>query len=244
MSRYVKYFVQAKRLDKRKRKFGQMDFLELSKELSIPFPLRERNQPKHLDLSKYLNIKVGDLVKVLYGPYKDKEGIVLNINTKRNTVIVDGCNMKKSAWNVTKKNAGSIITQEMPIHITNVAILDPISKKATVVKRRYMMHGECVRISKISGCAMPEPVSVQALKEQNNYELFIHKKKTGPPIKDIYAERDSKNFNLLKKIAYEIKRRRFYEMKNFFRDASPGKRSASPGGGSASLGEGSSSLEG
>ncbi|GAW83615.1 50S ribosomal protein L24 [Plasmodium gonderi] len=227
MSRYVKYFVQAKRLDKRKRKYGQLDFLELSKELSIPFPLRERNQPKHLDLSKYLNIKVGDLVKVLYGPYKDREGIVLNINPKRNTLIVDGCNMKKSAWNVTNKKTSSIITQEMPIHITNVAILDPISKKPTVVKRRYMMNGECVRISKISGCAMPEPVNKNALKEQNNYELFIHKKKTGPPIKDIYAERDSKNFNLLKKIAYEIKKKKFYEMKNFFNSSHQGENSTS-----------------
>ncbi|CRH02661.1 50S ribosomal protein L24, putative [Plasmodium relictum] len=216
MSRYVKYFVQAKKLDKRKRKYYKLEFLELSKELSIPYPLREQNQPKRLDLSKYLNIEIGDLVKVLYGPDKDKEGIVLNINPKRNTVIVDGCNMKKSAWNVTNKK-GSIITQEMPIHITNVAILDPINKKPTVVKRRYMMNGECVRISKISGCAMPEPVNKNVLKEQNNYELFIQKKKTGPPIKDIYAEKDSKNFNLLKKIAYEIKKKRFYEMKNFFK---------------------------
>ncbi|VWU53082.1 50S ribosomal protein L24, putative [Hepatocystis sp. ex Piliocolobus tephrosceles] len=217
MSRYVKYFMQAKRLDKRKRKFHKMDFLELSKELSIPFPLRERNQPKHLDLSKYLNIEVGDLVKVLYGPDKDKEGLVLNINPKKNTLIVDGCNMKKSAWNVVN-NKGSIITQEMPIHITNVAILDPITKKPTVVKKRYMMNGQCVRISKISGCAMPDPVNKEVLKEQNNYELFMQKKKTGPPIKDIYAEKDTKNFNLLKKIAYEIKKKKFYEMKNFFND--------------------------
>ncbi|SOV16887.1 50S ribosomal protein L24, putative [Plasmodium sp. gorilla clade G2] len=217
MSRYVKYFVQAKKLDKRKRKYYKLDFLELNKELSIPHPLREQNQPKRLDLSKYLNIEVGDLVKVLYGPDKDKEGLVLSINTKRNTVTVDGCNMKKSAWNVTDNKKGSIITQEMPIHITNVSLLDPISKKPTVVKRRYMMNGECVRISKISGCAMPEPVHKNILKEQNNYERFIHQKKTGPPIKDIYAEKDYKNFNLLKKIAYEIKKKRFYDMKNFFK---------------------------
>ncbi|CRG93543.1 50S ribosomal protein L24, putative [Plasmodium gallinaceum] len=225
MSKYVKYFVQAKKLDKRKRKYYKLEFLELNKELSIPYPLREQNQPKRLDLSKYLNIEVGDLVKVLYGPDKDKEGLVLSINPKRNTVIVDGCNMKKSAWNVTSKK-GSIITQEMPIHITNVAILDPINKKPTVVKRRYMMNGECVRISKISGCAMPEPVNKNILKEQNNYELFIQKKKTGPPIKDIYAEKDSKNFNLLKKIAYEIKKKRFYEMKNFFKKDEENEKSS------------------
>ncbi|KAI4834951.1 50S ribosomal protein L24 [Plasmodium brasilianum] len=224
MSRYVKYFVQAKKLDKRKRKYYKLDFLEMSKELSIPFPLREQNQPKRLDLSKYLNIEVGDLVKVLYGPDKDKEGIILNINPKKNTVIVDGCNMKKSAWNVIDKK-GSIITQEMPIHITNVSILDPINKKPTVVKRRYMMNGECVRISKISGCAMPEPVNKNMLKEQNNYELFMQKKKIGPPIKDIYAEKDRKNFNLLKKITYEIKRKRFYEMKNFFKTDHEGDKS-------------------
>lgn len=41
MSRYIKYFMQAKKLDKRKRKYHKYDFLELSKELSIPYPLRE-----------------------------------------------------------------------------------------------------------------------------------------------------------------------------------------------------------
>lgn len=215
MSRYVKYFLQAKRLDKRKRKYPKLEFLELSKELTVPFPLREQNQPKRLDLSKYLNIEVGDLVKVLCGPDKDKEGLILSINTKRNTVIVEGCNMKKSTWNVLNTK-GTIVTQEMPIHITNVAILDPINKRPTVVKKRYMMNGEGVRISKISGCAMPEPVDKNLLKEQNNYERFIHKKKTGPPIKNIYAEKDVKNFKLLKKIAYEIKKKRFFEMKNFF----------------------------
>ncbi|VTZ71085.1 50S ribosomal protein L24, putative [Plasmodium chabaudi chabaudi] len=223
MSRYIKYFMQAKRLDKRKRKYHKYDFLELSKELSIPYPLREQNQPKRINLSYYLNIQVGDLVKVLYGPDKDKEGLILSINPKRNTVIVDGCNMKRSAWNVTNRK-GSIITQEMPIHITNVSLLDPVNKKPTVVKRRYMMNGECVRISKISGCAMPEPVDKNLLKEQDNYQLYIQKKKTGPPIKDIYAERDNKHFSLLKKIAYQIKRKRFFEMKNFFNTPNEGDK--------------------
>ena len=38
---------------------------------------------------------------------------------------------------------------EMPIHITNIAPVDPVLKKPTRIKRRYTMHGECVRVSKV-----------------------------------------------------------------------------------------------
>lgn len=52
------------------------------------------------------------------------------------------------------------VAVEAPIHVTNVVPLDPVTKKPTRIKRRYSMTGECVRISKLSGCAMPDPVPV------------------------------------------------------------------------------------
>ena len=39
-------------------------------------------------------------------------------------------------------------TAQVPVHVTNVVLLDPVTKQPTRVKRRYTMTGECVRISK------------------------------------------------------------------------------------------------
>ena len=87
------------------------------------------------------NIKKGDLVQVISGAKEDrggdrgKQGKVLSVDRERNRVIVEGVNM------VTKHNkvgqsdrgtkTGGIETKEAPIHISNVALVDPASKKPT-----------------------------------------------------------------------------------------------------------------
>merc|ERR1712187_994315 len=107
------------------------------------------------------NVQVGDRVQVLFGSEKGTQGIVGQILRKTNQVVVTGANLKRSFWNPEPgPGRPSIISVECPIHITNVVLLDPVTKRPTRVKRRYMMDGECVRISKASGCAMPEPVPV------------------------------------------------------------------------------------
>ncbi|OEH76353.1 ribosomal protein [Cyclospora cayetanensis] len=64
MSRFVKAYLKAKRLNQRQTPLPWTPrFLELSKEPSIPPPLRERQQPQRVDLAKHLNIKEGDLVR-------------------------------------------------------------------------------------------------------------------------------------------------------------------------------------
>ncbi|PHJ22659.1 50s ribosomal protein l24 [Cystoisospora suis] len=203
MSRYVKVYKKVMALQKRKTPLPwHPTFLEFTKEPSIPFPLREKLQPAPIDLSYYLNMEVGDLVEVLHGPDSGRQGVVLSINKKKNTVIVDGCNMKKSFWN--PRFGPSIVTQEMPIHITNVALLDPVVKRPTRVKRRFMMSGECVRISKLSGSAMPEPVAPTALKQPNLYQEYLRKKALGPPLKEEYAQRDTLNLRILERLARHI----------------------------------------
>ena len=69
-------------------------------------------------------IKKDDLVKIIAGKDKDKTGKILSVNTKKNTVLVEGCNMvtkhsKPSAAN----QQGGIIHQEGPIDISNVMLV-------------------------------------------------------------------------------------------------------------------------
>ena len=68
-----------------------------------------------------LKIKKGDTVKVIAGRDKDKEGKVLAVNAKDSTVVVEGVNMIKKHLKQGRDNQeGGIITQEGPIHISNV----------------------------------------------------------------------------------------------------------------------------
>ena len=68
-----------------------------------------------------IRIKKGDTVKVIAGKDKDKEGKVIAINQKNNTVIVEGVNMITKHTKPSAANAnGGIIHQEAPIAISNV----------------------------------------------------------------------------------------------------------------------------
>ena len=66
-------------------------------------------------------IKKGDTVRVIAGKDKDKEGKVLAVDAKAGTVLVEGVNMiKKHVKPGRTSQEGGIITQEGPIHISNV----------------------------------------------------------------------------------------------------------------------------
>ena len=71
-----------------------------------------------------IKIKKGDLVRVIAGKDKGKDGKVIAVNHKKNTVLVEGVNMitkhtKPSAAN----QQGGIIHQEGPLHVSNVMYL-------------------------------------------------------------------------------------------------------------------------
>lgn len=202
MAKFVKAHFQALRMSKNRSIPERNYFLHASKYNSIPKPLREKRQPRKIDLAKCLNMEVGDLVQVLHGQDESRQGIILKIFHKKNQLIVENCNMRQTFWNPNFRTKGpSLITQEMPIHVTNVALVDPVVKKPTIVKRRYMMNGECVRICKLSGSALPEPVAVAR-------SLYKKPPKKVTPIKDDYAHKDYENFNLLVGLAREIKDRK------------------------------------
>jgi large subunit ribosomal protein L24 len=99
-----------------------------------------------------LNIRKGDLVKVIAGDSKGSQGKVLEVITATSRVIVEGANMvsKHTKPNATSPNGG-IIKQEAALHISNVALIDPKSGKTTRVGRKLNEAGKLVRVAKISG---------------------------------------------------------------------------------------------
>ena len=81
-----------------------------------------------------LKIKSGDTVTVIAGDHKGTEGKVLRVDREKNKAIVEGVNMVSKHTKPSAKNPqGGIVKKEAPIHISNLALLDPKSKKATKV---------------------------------------------------------------------------------------------------------------
>ena len=96
-----------------------------------------------------MKIKKGDTVKVIAGRDKDKEGKVLSVNKKDNTLLVEGVNMitKHTKPSAANQNGG-IIKQEGPIDASNVMYLH----KGKAVRVGFQMDGDKkVRVAKSTG---------------------------------------------------------------------------------------------
>ena len=98
-------------------------------------------------------IKKGDQVVVITGRDKGKKGEVLEVLRAELRVRVQGVNMVKRHRRATQNDAGGIITMEAPLHISNVAHVDPESGAATRVGFE-VKDGEKVRVAKRSGKAL------------------------------------------------------------------------------------------
>ena len=96
-----------------------------------------------------LKIKKGDLVRVITGRDKDKEGKVISINRKKNTLLVEGINMITKHTKPSMANQqGGIIHQEGPIHISNVMYVH----KGKPTRVGFKMEGhKKVRFAKSTG---------------------------------------------------------------------------------------------
>jgi large subunit ribosomal protein L24 len=81
-----------------------------------------------------LKIKSGDTVKVIAGDHKGSEGKVLRVDREKNKAVVEGVNMVSKHTKPSAKNPqGGIVKKEAPMHISNLSLIDPKSKKATKV---------------------------------------------------------------------------------------------------------------
>jgi large subunit ribosomal protein L24 len=81
-----------------------------------------------------LKIKSGDTVKVIAGDHKGSEGKVLRVYREKNKAVVEGVNMVSKHTKPSAKNPqGGIVKKEAPMHISNIALIDPKSKQPTRV---------------------------------------------------------------------------------------------------------------
>ena len=96
-----------------------------------------------------MKIKKGDMVKVIAGKDKDKEGKVIAVNKKDNTVLVEGINMITKHTNPSAANQnGGIIHQDGPIDASNVMFLH----KGKATRVGFKMDGDKkVRFAKSTG---------------------------------------------------------------------------------------------
>jgi large subunit ribosomal protein L24 len=103
------------------------------------------------------NIKKGDLVQVISGPSqarggdRGKQGRVIGIDSEKNRVVVEGINFVKKHTRVGQTDRGTktggIETVESPIHVSNVALVDPKTKKPTRVGFRVeQKNGKTIRV--------------------------------------------------------------------------------------------------
>ena len=93
-----------------------------------------------------MRIKKGDLVQVISGRSqknggdRGKQGRVISVNLDTQRVLVEGINQvtrhTKAGTTGRGVRTGGIMTQEAPVHVSNVAVVDPETKKPTRVRTR------------------------------------------------------------------------------------------------------------
>ena len=97
-------------------------------------------------------IKKGDRVQVLTGRDKGKRGEVLAVMPTESRALVQGVNMVKRHRKPQGLNQpGGIQEKEAPIHLSNLALIDPKSDKPTRVGFRLLEDGKKVRVARPSG---------------------------------------------------------------------------------------------
>jgi large subunit ribosomal protein L24 len=102
-------------------------------------------------MAQQFRIKKGDTVSVITGKDKGKSGQVLKVLRKDNRLLVQGINLVKKHQKQTVNQEGGIIQKEASIHISNVAHVDPKSKKPTRIGIKFLKDGQKVRVAKRSG---------------------------------------------------------------------------------------------
>jgi large subunit ribosomal protein L24 len=99
-----------------------------------------------------MKIKKGDKVRVLAGKDRGKEGEVMFAFPEKNTVIVEGVNLaKKHQRPQGESSPGGIIDKDMPMHVSNVAIISPKDGKPTRIGYKFLEDGSKVRVCKRTG---------------------------------------------------------------------------------------------
>lgn len=101
-------------------------------------------------MSRYPRVRKNDTVYVIAGKDRGKTGRVLQVLPDKQRVLVEGVNMATRAVrpNPAQNIKGGLVRSEMPIHISNVAVIDPETNAPTRVRYRFLEDGSKVRVSR------------------------------------------------------------------------------------------------
>ncbi|KAG1701287.1 putative 39S ribosomal protein L24, mitochondrial [Nymphon striatum] len=123
----------------------------------------------------------GDIVEILVGKDKGKQGKICYIVKERNFICVEGLNCVYSYLDPETKN--SMYKDEMPLLInTEVRLVDPSDKKPTTIQWRYTEEGEKVRVSTRTGRIIPLPQGALITRDYKTKDTYEEQ------IKDTKAE--------------------------------------------------------
>ena len=96
-------------------------------------------------------LKVNDEVVIIAGKDKGKSGKIKSLNLKVNRVLVEGINLVKKTVKPTQENpGGGIISKELPLHVSNVALKSPKTGKPSRV--RISLNGDGKKVRVLVGC--------------------------------------------------------------------------------------------
>jgi large subunit ribosomal protein L24 len=98
-----------------------------------------------------LKIKKGDNVVVISGRDKGRTGEVLRVLAAESRLIVQGVHLAKRHTRPRMGEPGGIVEKELTIHISNVAHVDPQTRKPTRVGYKILEGGRKVRFARRSG---------------------------------------------------------------------------------------------
>jgi large subunit ribosomal protein L24 len=102
-----------------------------------------------------LKIKKGDRVRVLSGKDRGKEGTVLRALPEEGKVIVEGVNTAKKHQKPTRVNqSGGIVERDMPVDVSNVAVLSPGDGRPTRIGYKVQPDGTKVRVCRRTGAEL------------------------------------------------------------------------------------------
>jgi large subunit ribosomal protein L24 len=96
-------------------------------------------------------IRKGDKVIVIAGKDKGRTGEVLRVIPAESRALVRGINVARRHQRQTPSQQGGMVSKEMPIHLSNLALADPRDNKPTRVGFRIAPDGRKVRYAKLSG---------------------------------------------------------------------------------------------
>jgi len=97
-----------------------------------------------------MKVRKDDEVAVLTGREKGKTGKIVKVFPDDETVLVQGLNMVKRHTRPTQGRPGGIVEKEAPIHVSNVALIDPKDRKPTKVGYKTV-DGRKLRFARRSG---------------------------------------------------------------------------------------------